>query len=208
MLQLGLTSARAGILPIRAGTPAMQAPSVLTFRSGQVADPAYVRSLPGITEPFGFFDPLSFCEGASQGRIKFFREVEIKHGRVAMLATVGYLVGEGFHPMWGGNINVPSFLAFQETPLQTALPAVAALIGVHEVLSVFTFNSPIGGELFSIRSDYRSGDLGWDPLGLRPSDPLEYKDMQSKEINNGRLAMIAIVGMIGQEMAHFDKIIK
>lgn len=46
-----------------------------------------VRALPGVTEPLGFFDPLGFTVGASEGRIKFLREVEIKHSRVAMLAT-------------------------------------------------------------------------------------------------------------------------
>lgn len=109
-------------------------------------------------------------------------QVELKHGRVAMLASVGFLVGEQFHPLWGGNINVPSYIAFQETPLQTFLPGVALLIAIHEVLSVFTFNSPFGGEWWSIRSDYASGDLGWDPLGLKPTDPVALKDMQTREV--------------------------
>ena len=97
------------------------------------------------------------------------------------------------------------------------LPGVALLVGIHEVLSIFTFNSPFGGELWSIRSgeppgllqplrreptrvcsalrisyvspltaprlprppvDYLNGDLGWDPLGLKPTDPKELKEMQ------------------------------
>merc|ERR1711924_90944 len=161
-----------------------------------------VRAMPGITGPLGFFDPLGFTTDASEGKVKFYREVEIKHGRVAMLASVGFLVGEQFHPLWGGNVDVPSVIAYQETPLQTFWPVVVFLIAIHEVLSVFTFNSPFGGELWSIRSDYANGDLGWDPLGLKPTDPAELKEMQTKEINNGRLAMIGIVGMIGQELAH------
>ena len=60
----------------------------------------------------------------------------------------------------GGQIDVPSYIAFQQTPLQHALPALAVLFLIHEALSVFTFNSPFGGELWSIRADYRSGDLG------------------------------------------------
>ena len=158
-------------------------------------------SLPGVSGPFGFFDPLGFTEGASDGKVKFYQEAELKHGRVAMLASVGFLVAEKFHPMWGGKVDVPSVIAWQETPLQSAMPAVAALFFVHEVLSVFTFNSPFGGELFTIRSDYDIGNLGWDPLGLKPTDPQELKEMRTKEINNGRLAMIGIVGMIGQELA-------
>ena len=94
----------------------------------------------------------------------------------------------------------------QETPLNDFLPLVGAVIAIHEVTSIFTFNSPFGGELFSIRTDYRNGDLGWDPLGLKPTDPAAYKDMCTKEINNGRLAMIGIIGMLGQELANGDKL--
>ena len=43
------------------------------------------------------------------------------------------------------------------------------------------------------------GDVGFDPLGLKPTDPAELAEMQTKELNNGRLAMIAIAGMVVQE---------
>ena len=52
---------------------------------------------------------------------------------------------------------------------------------------------------WTIRSDHLPGDLGFDPLGLKPTDPAELAEMQTKELNNGRLAMIAIAGMIVQE---------
>jgi len=226
-----------------------------------------VRAMPGVTAPFGFFDPLGFTNGcgtalerrharnshahaavefatlarvasahvrthcsaraifhshsarraishisaprarsASEGRVKFYREVELKHGRVAMLAALGFVVGEHFHPLWGGNVDVPSYIAWQETPLQDWMPLVGLVIMIHELTSVFTFNSPFGGEIFSIRSDYASGDLGWDPLGLKPTDAAALKEMQTKEINNGRLAMIAVAGMIGQELAQGSKL--
>jgi len=165
-----------------------------------------VRSMPGVSAPLGFFDPLNFCGDASDGKIKFYREAEIKHCRVAMLASLGFVVAESFHPMWGGKIDVPSVIAFQETPLQTALPVLGGLFFIHEILSIFTFNSPFGGELWSIRSDYANGDLGWDPLGFKPTNPTELKEMQTKELNNGRLAMIGIVGMIGQELATGTKL--
>ena len=138
--------------------------------------------------------------------VNWVQEAEIKHARVAMLAALGYPVAEVFHPLWGGNIDVPSYIAFQETPLQTFWPAVIVLLSIVEVFSVFSFNSPFGGEPWSVRSDYESGDLGFDPIGLKPSDAVEYKEMATKEINNGRLAMIAIAGMVGQELATGNKL--
>ena len=165
-----------------------------------------VKSLAGISDPLGFFDPLGFSEGASEGKIRFYREVELKHSRVAMLAAVGFLVAESFHPLWGGDIDVPSYIAFQETPLQNFWPGVVLTIAVAEVFSVFTFESPFGGETWAIRSDHEPGNIGFDPLGLKPTSPIELKEMQTKELNNGRLAMIAIAGMVGQELATGNKL--
>jgi len=98
----------------RAGKPVMQA------NAGEnTAAPKFnVKDMAGITAPLGFFDPVGFSNDASENKIRFYREVELKHGRVAMLAALGFLVGEQFHPLWGGNIDVPSYIAFQETPLQ------------------------------------------------------------------------------------------
>jgi hypothetical protein len=185
------------------------------------------KNMAGVTEPLGFFDPLGFCseDGLTEGKLCFYREVEVKHGRVAMLASLGFLVGEQFHPLFGGDIDVPSYLAFQQTPLQTFWPAVVAAIAIPEVFSVFTFEDPTGYDkqpfdrLWQIKSKtdkvgiepvdrYRTvtdnripGDIGFDPLGLKPKDPKELKEMQTKELNNGRLAMIAAAGMIAQELA-------
>ena len=50
-----------------------------------------------------------------------------------------------------------------------------------------------------MRLDHAPGDLGFDPMGLKPTDAKELAEMQTKELNNGRLAMIAIAGMVVQE---------
>ena len=165
-----------------------------------------VKTMPGVSGPLGFFDPLDFCGDASEGKIRFYREVELKHGRVAMLAAFGILVAEPFHPLWGGAVDVPAYIAFQETPLQSFWPAVVLAIAVPEVFSVFSFNSPFGGETWTIRSDYEPGNLGFDPLGLKPEKAADLAEMQTKELNNGRLAMIATAGMIGQELATGSKL--
>merc|ERR1712134_171853 len=115
----------------------------------------YAKSLPGVTGPLGFFDPLGFCsaDDITEGKIRFYREVELKHGRVGMLAALGFLVGENFHPLFGGNIDLPSYIAFQETPLQTFWPAVVTAIAIPEIFSVFSFESPFAGQTWSMKTD-------------------------------------------------------
>jgi len=176
---------------------------------------AYAKEMPGVTEPLGFWDPLGFCsdEKLTEGKLKFYREVELKHGRVGMLAALGFVVGENFHPLFGGDIDAPSYLAFQQTPLEAFWPAVVIAIAIPEIYSVFSFEPVVRrvksdkvGQTWAIRSDFESGDLGFDPLGLKPEDPAELKEMQTKELNNGRLAMIAAAGMIVQELATGNKL--
>ena len=45
-------------------------------------------------------------------------------------------------------------------------------------------------------------NLKSDPLGLKPSDPAELATLQTKELNNGRLAMLAVAGIIAQELVN------
>jgi hypothetical protein len=174
------------------------------------------QSMPGITGPLGFFDPLNWCSDISEGKLCFYREAEVKHGRVGMLASVGFLVGEQFHPLFGGNIDVPSYIAFQQTPLQTFWPAVVAAIAIPEIYSVFTFKQPwdqqalpsgtVESALWSVKEDRVAGDFNFDPLNLKPKTPEKLKTMQNKELNNGRLAMLAAAGMIAQELATGQKL--
>ena len=117
-----------------------------------------------------------------------------------MLRSASWLVRTST-PYSAATSTCPRTSPFQETPLQTFWPAVITVIAVAEVFSVFSFNSPFGGETWSIRTDYENGNLGFDPLGLKPESAEEFKEMQTKELNNGRLAMIAIAGMVGQELA-------
>ena len=51
----------------------------------------------------------------------------------------------------------------------------------------------------ALKTGYYPGDLGFDPLGLKPSDPVEFREMQEKELSHCRLAMIAAAGFLAQE---------
>merc|ERR1712087_716358 len=76
---------------VDAAPPAPVVPSI----NGWTADAAFpCYGLPGTTSPLGFFDPLGFSKDADLNTIKRYREAEIMHGRVAMMATIGYIIGE------------------------------------------------------------------------------------------------------------------
>ena len=171
-----------------------------------------IQSLAGVSAPMGFWDPAGFSKDKTEGTLRFYREVEIKHGRVAMLAALGFPVAEQFHPLFGGGIDVPSYIAFQETPLQSFWPLVVGVISLLELTSIFAFDRPYdlfysdGGGFFSIRSEHRPGALGFDPLNLDPEDAEARKQMETKELNHGRLAMIGIAGMVVQELVSGEKL--
>jgi len=173
----------------------------VVVRAGQLKD-----TMAGVTAPMDFFDPAGFSTNIPEGRLLFFREAELKHGRVCMLASLGFLVGEQFHPLFGGNIDVPSYIAFQETPLETFWPAVLIAVGLLEVPEIQAFDSSQPGNEWQMRTDRIPGDLGFDPLGLKPKSESEFLEIQNKELNNGRLAMIAAAGMVAQEFVSGKKI--
>ena len=43
--------------------------------------------------------------------------------------------------------------------------------------------------------DGRPGDFGWDPANIRPKKEALLDEMQTKELKNGRLAMLGVTGM-------------
>lgn len=48
------------------------------------------QDMVGASAPLGFFDPMGFSKGPEE-RLNEYRESELKHGRTAMLAVVGFL---------------------------------------------------------------------------------------------------------------------
>ena len=68
------------------------------FIDGKPGTNAIPLDFPG-QGPFGIFDPLGFAP-ESVDQLRLFREAELAHGRVAMVAALGFLVQEGFHPMF------------------------------------------------------------------------------------------------------------
>jgi len=147
--------------------------------------------------------------------VRRWRESELVHGRVAMLAALGFIVGEqleDFPAFYNadGHITGPAIYQFQQVEARGAIfwePLILA-IGLAESYRVaLGWASPTGEGFNAVKDDYELGNLGFDPLGLAPKDdPVAWKDIQTKELNNGRLAMIAIAAFTAQELVSNQEI--
>ena len=162
------------------------------------------KTLPGVLLPLGFFDPLGFTNGASIDTVKRYREAELIHGRVSMLAVVGFLVGEqvtGYNPIFNREITGPAITHLKQLPVEV-LAAMVIVIGTIEIdRAVVGFVEPDRASFPGLlRKSYEPGNVGFDPLCFRPKKPRELLVMQTKEISNGRLAMLAAAGIMLQEV--------
>merc|ERR1719163_780736 len=63
----------------------------------------FAFGLPGGANILGEFDPAGFLVGADKDTVYKYREAELTHGRVSMLASLGFLVQEKFHPLFSGD---------------------------------------------------------------------------------------------------------
>lgn len=161
----------------------------------------FAGGMVGSSAPFENFDPMNFTKGASPNKLKLYREAELTHGRVSMVASAGFIVAENFNPFFNGSIKGPAIGHFQQLPT-TFWVIVLSAIGLAEFvrLSKGWVNPAEGKGLWTLREDYTPGSIGWDPLGLKPTDAAELEKMQLRELNNGRLAMFSIAGMVAQEL--------
>lgn len=71
------------------------------------------KQMSGISDPLGFFDPLGLCPD-NEAAFKKYRESELKHGRIAMLAVLGVVVGESGFNFFGKDISGPAIYQYQE----------------------------------------------------------------------------------------------
>merc|ERR1711966_542945 len=150
------------------------------------------------------FDPLGFA--TSLKTLTIFREAELKHGRLAMLAAVGWPVSELFQPYLAKLTGSPDLLV-KAAGLPEKAPSL--LNGGLDQINQFFFLAVIifSGTIESVAinkirtQDYIPGDLGFDPLKIYQGVGSEEKrrELELKELNNGRLAMLAITCFAAQE---------
>jgi hypothetical protein len=186
-------------------TPAEEeVPVVPTVKpiNGWVPDKALpCYGLPGAISPLGFFDPMGFTKEMELGEVKRFREAEIMHGRVAMMAILGYVIGEST-PTIAYGMDVHHTIANNQIPEIGAFVMLPffLVINICEALRANKgWVEPGADSLFTLRESYYPGDLGFDPAGLKPANGKDFANLHTKELSNGRLAMLAAAGMCVQE---------
>lgn len=152
-----------------------------------------LSDMPGSTAPVGPFDPLGLALTGSDETLAWFRAAELKHGRVAMLATTGYIVqGAGIHfpGMLSSDVSFESLSALKPLDAWSAVPdegkaQIYFTIFLAEVISESTgTHYTKGGDLPTIV---------FPPIDFSGVDAATLKTKQDRELNNGRLAMIAIM---------------
>lgn len=169
-----------------------------TAASTQLSMSKYENEL-GAQAPLGYWDPLGVMKVNNDKKFELFRDVEITHGRVAMLAFLGQVVTRaGIH--FPGDFEgvayadiPPGLAAFDVMPVGLQ----ADIWGTVFFLECFMRQVP--GENNEFVGDYRNGwlDFGWSKL-----TDVQQMSKRAIELNNGRAAMMGITGLIVHELMH------
>jgi Chlorophyll A-B binding protein len=134
-------------------------------------------------------------DGASQERFDRLRYVEIKHGRIAMLAVLGHI-----HTAFGA--RVPGNIDYSGTSFASIKTGIAGLkdIPTAGILQIVAFIGFL--ELFVMKDkgageypgDLRNGMFAWN------ASEEEQLKKRAIELNNGRAAQMGILGLMVHEM--------
>lgn len=145
------------------------------------------------------FDPLNLA--SDETALKWYRDAELKHSRLAMLAAVGWPLAELYHKAIATNFDLPSILNVQDkvpSVLNGGLDATNPLFWVAAICAAATLEF-IGTK--NADAGMYQGDYGFDPFGffknLNDKDRFFWKEA---EIFNGRLAQLAIVSFVVTEV--------
>ena len=148
----------------------------------------------GVTEPLGVFDPLGWLDSEPEA-FERRRAVERKHGRVAMAAVVGTIVHNN-HIVFDGYLSPSADLKFSDVPTGIAGIFTVPAAGLAQILAFFALV-----ELAWMPASKYDGDYGVGYFGTDVKDPEEKARKLNVELNNGRAAMMGIIGnMVAEEL--------
>lgn len=147
----------------------------------------------GVTKPLGLFDPLGLIEKEPE-KFERRRAVERKHGRVAMAACLGNIVHNN-HIVFDGYLSPTQNVKFSDIPTGIyGLPSVP----IEGLIQIFVFIAFV--ELAWLPASKYDGDYGVGFFGVKIKDEKERETKLNAELNNGRLAMLGILGSIVGEL--------
>jgi len=148
-----------------------------------------VGSLP----PVGYWDPLGLSANIDAATFTKYRTAELKHGRVAMLAVTGYLIAE--------IARFPGAIDLDGTTFQSIPNGVAALKAIP-AFGWFQIAASIGWwEIFGWKQveGAQPGDFGFEIN--KKLEGTEKIEQQTKELQNGRIAMLGIAELLTHDFA-------
>jgi len=167
-----------------------------TQKNNAVTSLNALSDMAGFTAPFKGYDPLGLADLGSDETLAWFRAAELKHSRVAMLATSGYLFqAAGFHfpGMLSKDISFESLSSMKPFDAWDAVPdagkqQIIGLIFLTEIITESQEKHYLkGGALPTVV---------FPPIDFSRVDAETLKTKQNRELNNGRLAMIAIMSFV------------
>jgi hypothetical protein len=131
--------------------------------------------------------------------LTWYREAELMHGRIAMLAVVGFIV-PGFYTFPGDEqVGLDAFSYTNPLEAPSHIPAQGwlqiALFAIGLEFRRIDLIQTAGNDY--IAGDFKWGQFGWNPFGFNYT-PDQFADKQLQETKHGRLAMIALLGLYFQ----------
>merc|ERR1712232_948449 len=153
----------------------------------------------GVQAPVGFWDPAGLSKDGDADAFKRRRATEIKHGRVSMIACLGYIVPE--YVKFPGYLAPKEGIAFADVP--NGLAALSKMPG-GGVAQIIAFCGAMEFNFLGIDDSRAPGDYAnCGQLGLPYAGGIDDSEKRTKKLNaeiaNGRLAMMAIIGMFYQD---------
>jgi len=148
----------------------------------------------GAVAPLGYFDPLGYI--TDDDTFTRYRAVERKHGRIAMMAMAGTFVHNN-HWTFDGYLSPSNGLKFSD--IDTGIGGLFQLpaAGLAQILVVCGLVELAWWPATQLDGDYgvRLGNINnWD------EEPGKEARQKNAELNNGRAAMMGILGTFTHEV--------